>query len=124
MDTRFPYLHKKFHLLTLLIMIICVQLNSTSSQCAVISTDPKCYVMTFTLTIHICKDHGHVLTKTRVITCQSRCFFSVKLPSLLTTNSYTILQAFPLLVHHYEKASDNFRSNLQTIRLLNHPFKP
>ena len=35
-----------------------------------------------------------------------------------------ILQALPLFVHHYEKASDNFKSNLQTIRFLNHPFSP
>ena len=39
-------------------MIISVLLNSTSLQCAVISTDPECYVMTLTLTIHICKDQA------------------------------------------------------------------
>ena len=101
-------------------MIISVLLNSTSLQCAVISTDPECYVMTLTLTIHICKDQA----RTSVIICQTHCFFSVKLTSLLITNSYIILQALPLFVHHYEKASDNFKSNLQTIRFLDHPCSP
>ena len=62
-----PTQSKKLHFLTLPIMMICTLLNSTCSHCAVLSNDPNCYEMTRALTIHICKDHEHVLAKTSVI---------------------------------------------------------